>query len=140
MKNQNSELVVNRQTVLTSVTVREGNTSFVITPTAKGVAVTSRNRTLNIPNGAVGRAIASELATMFGTGTAPTTTPEAPRAKRTRRTKAQIEADNLAASAGQTPVQSATESEADAGDTVPATPAVDEDALNASIDAILAGE
>ncbi len=134
MKNQNTELVVNRQTVLTSVTVKEGNTSFVITPTAKGVAVTSRNRTLNIPNGAVGRAIASELATMFGTATAPTAT-EAPKAKRTRRTKAQIEADNAAATAGATETSDESES---TGDETPTAPAVDEDALNASIDAALA--
>jgi hypothetical protein len=129
MKNANA-VNVNRNNVVTDSEIRSGNSVFRIVRGEKGVSLQYRKASVSIPNGAIGQAIVAELSAMVG-GSAPAVAsapaPTADKPKRTRRTKAQMEAARLAETQG-------------AGD-APATdaPATSEDtsALDASLDAEL---
>lgn len=91
----NSNVTVSRETVVSSSVVREGNKVFNFSTGKSGVKLTFGKTSITVPNGALGVAVVRELQTMLGTSQiAP-----AEKVKRTRRTKAQIEADALAASA-----------------------------------------
>ena len=85
-------LEVARQTVVNSAVVRKGNRVYNLVRGKSGVTVNYGKTALLIPDGAVGAAVIAELGAMLGT----VSTEAKP--KRTRRTKAQIEADNAATS------------------------------------------
>ena len=87
MANKN-EVVVNRQTVVNASEVVAGNGKFRFERKANGsgVVLTFGKTSLTIPNGSVGRAVASELASMLVTEEA------VEKVKRTRRTRAEMEA------------------------------------------------
>ena len=79
--------VVNQVTTL----IRNGKDTYTVQAVEKGIAVSVGETSLTIPQGEAGKAILEALNAQVGSVVA------APKAKRTRRTKAQIEADKAKA-------------------------------------------
>ena len=91
----NQGIQVARETVVNNSVVREGNKVFNFSRTANGVSLTVGKTSLTIPNGSLGSAVVSELNAMLGT-----TSTAGEKVKRTRRTKAEMEAARLAEANG----------------------------------------
>jgi hypothetical protein len=128
----NTNVTVNRQTAITSSEVSTGGKTFRFEPNKNGVVITQGKNSFTFPNGAVGQAILAELGVVLGG------TPAVAPAKRTRRTKAELEAANggvvvKAKRVRRTKAQIAADNAA-----ASATSTDDEEALNASVDALLA--
>lgn len=98
-------VTVNRETVVKSVRVVDGNKSFTFEPSKNGVVVTSGKNTFTVPNGAVGEAFVTELTSMLNGA------PVAPKAKRTRRTKAEMAAARANEANGNSTESAETETE-----------------------------
>jgi len=88
-----NNVTVNRQTAITSSTVTTANKTFRFEVEKNGVVLSQGKNSFTLPNGAAGRAILAELGAILG---AENGNVSEPKTRRTRRTKAQIEADRAA--------------------------------------------
>jgi len=95
-----TEIVVNRQTVVNSVEVREGNKVFKLSRGRNGVVLSLGKNSINIPNGAIGSHLTNELNAMLdGSNSGGDTMVVKP--KRHRRTKAEMDAARASSGSGE---------------------------------------